>query len=77
MSSLLGFVALAGSTTEHILGYLERHHWFFLGFSSLAIYFIFTTKAFMLDLTLDRRLDGSGSSLLATTDWQRRESFKR
>jgi len=29
MSSLLGFVALAGSTTEHVLGYLERHHWLF------------------------------------------------
>ena len=29
MSSLLGFVALAGSATEHVLGYLERHHWFF------------------------------------------------
>lgn len=29
MSSLLGFVALAGSATEQVLGYLERHHWYF------------------------------------------------
>jgi len=50
MSSLLGFVTLLGRATEQVLGYLEHHHWF-LGCWSLAIYFTFTTKACMPDLT--------------------------
>ena len=29
MSSLMGFIAVVGSATEQVLGYLEHHHWFF------------------------------------------------
>ena len=57
MSSLLGFVALAGSTTEHALGYLERHHWFF---GVLVIGYIFHLHDKSLHArfdALDRRLD--------------------
>ena len=58
MSSLLGFVALAGSATEQVLGYLERHHWFF---GVLVIDYIFHLHEKSLHGrfdTLDRRLDG-------------------
>jgi hypothetical protein len=57
MSSLFGFVALAGSTTEHVLGYLERHHWFF---GVLVIGYIFHLHDKSLHTrfdALDRRLD--------------------
>ena len=57
MSSLLGFVALAGSATEQVLGYLERHHWFF---GVLVIGYIFHLHDKSLHArfdALDRRLD--------------------
>jgi hypothetical protein len=50
MSSLLGFVAFAGSATEHVLGYLERHHWLF---GVLVIGYIFH----LYDKSLHARFD--------------------
>ena len=57
MSSLLGFVALAGSATEQVLGYLERLHWFF---GLLVIGYIFHLHDKSLHArfdALDKRLD--------------------
>ena len=57
MSSLLGVVALAGSATEQVLGYLERHHWFF---GVLVIGYIFHLHDKSVHArfdALDRRLD--------------------
>src|SRR6266404_3616833 len=71
------FLPTTSSTTEQVLAYLERHHWFFWGSRDPAIHFIFTTKT-LPDLT--RLTDGlmeSGSVLLVTTDWQRRLVARR
>jgi hypothetical protein len=57
MSSLLGFVALIGSATEQVLGYLEHHHWFFV---ALVIGYILQLHDKSLHArfdALDRRLD--------------------
>ena len=56
MSSLLGFAALAGSAAEQVLGYLERHHWFF-GFLVIGYIFHFHDKSLHARFdALDRRL---------------------
>ena len=54
--SLLGLVTLIGSTTEHALGYLELHHWFF-GF--IVIGYIFHLH----DKSLHARFDALGKRI--------------
>jgi hypothetical protein len=57
MSSLMGFLALIGDTTEQVLGYLERHHGFF---GVLVIGYIFHLHDKSLHArfdALDKRLD--------------------
>jgi hypothetical protein len=57
MSSLMGFLALIGGTIEQVLGYLERHHWFF---GVLVIGYIFHLHDKSLHArfdALDKRLD--------------------
>jgi hypothetical protein len=57
MSSLWEFAVFAGSATEQVLGYLERHHWFF-GFIVVGYLFHLHDKSLHARLdALDRRLD--------------------
>jgi hypothetical protein len=69
MSSLWEFVALAGGTTDQVLGYLDRHHWFF-GFVVVGYMF------YLHDKSLHARFDVLGwmkseSVLPAVADRQR------
>jgi hypothetical protein len=57
MSSLFGFLALIGGATEEVLGYLERHHWFF-GFIVIGYIFHLHDKSLHARFdALDKRLD--------------------
>jgi hypothetical protein len=57
MSSSLGFLALIGSATEQVLGYLELHHWFF-GFIVIGYIFHLHDKSLHARFdALDKRLD--------------------
>jgi hypothetical protein len=57
MSSLLGVLAPIGSATEQVLGYLERHHWFF-GFIVIGYIFHLHDKSLHARFdALDKRLD--------------------
>jgi hypothetical protein len=57
MNFLLGLITLIGSATEHALGYLERHHWFF-GVMAVGYIFHLHDKALHARFdALDRRLD--------------------
>jgi hypothetical protein len=54
---LVGFVALAGGTTDQVLGYLDRHHWFF-GFVVVGYMCYLHDKSFHARFdVLDKRLD--------------------
>jgi hypothetical protein len=58
MSFLLDLVAQVGGATEHVLGYLEHHHWFF---GLIAIGYIFHLHDKSLHArfdAVDKRLEG-------------------
>jgi hypothetical protein len=57
MSSLWEFAVFAGSVTERVLSYLERHHWFF-GFIVIGYLFHLHDKSLHARFdALDKRLD--------------------
>jgi hypothetical protein len=57
MSSLWEFAVFVGSGTEQVLGYLERHHWFF-GFIVVGYLFHLHDKSIHARFdALDKRLD--------------------
>jgi hypothetical protein len=57
MNFLLDLITLMRSATEHALGYLERHHWFF-GLIAVGYIFHLHDKALHARFdALDRRLD--------------------
>ena len=57
MSSLWKFAIIAGGATERVLGYLDRHHWFF-GFIVVGYMFYLHDKSLhaRFDM-LDKRID--------------------
>jgi hypothetical protein len=57
MSSLWEFVVFVGAATERVLGYLDRHHWFF-GFIVVGYLFHLHDKSLHTRFdALDKRLD--------------------
>jgi hypothetical protein len=57
MSSLWEFVAHVGGTTDQVLGYLDRHYWFF-GFVVVGYMFYLHDKSLHARFdVLDKRLD--------------------
>jgi len=57
MSSVWEFVVLGGGAVDHVLGYLDHHHWFF-GFILVGYIFYLHDKSLHVRFDLlDKRLD--------------------
>ncbi len=57
VSSLWDFVVLVGGATDRVLGYLDRHHWFF-GFIVIGyIFYLYYKSLHSRFDALDKRLD--------------------